>query len=189
MERVEYGNCLLTLHPVLTPEECAAFIARAEGDGFEIATINGSAGVRVDRLVRNNDRVIIDDPALAADLWERVREQIPAVYSRMHARGLNERFRFYRYQPGQRFAWHVDGAYERSNGERSLLTFMIYLNEGYAGGETRFSALSISGSAGMALVFDHQFRHEGAELVEGVKYVLRSDVMFAHVSTEQEAAA
>ena len=100
-------------------------------------------------------------------------------YERLHARGLNERFRFYRYGPGQRFAPHVDGAYERTNGERSRLTFMIYLNEGYQGGETRFGWHTITGRTGMALWFDHRLRHEGAELIEGVKYVLRSDVMYA----------
>ena len=32
--------------------------------------------------------------------------------------GLNERWRFYRYDPGQQFDWHFDGAYERSPLER-----------------------------------------------------------------------
>jgi prolyl 4-hydroxylase len=30
----------------------------------------------------------------------------------------------------------------------------------------------------MALLFDHGLIHEGAELAEGIKYVLRSDVMY-----------
>ena len=162
-----------------SPRPNAQHSSRAlEGDGFEIATINGAQGARVDRSIRNNDRVIIDDAALAAELWERVRAHVPPVYGLMQARGLNELFRFYRYHPGQRFAWHVDGSFERPNGERSLLTFMIYLNEGYGGGATRFGWDAITGCTGMALVFDHQLRHEGAELVQGVKYVLRSDVMY-----------
>jgi len=181
MQRTSYGTSVFTLDPVLTPEQCSAFIARTEAAGFDIATINAYDGVRVDRSIRNNDRVILDDPALAGELWERVREHIPASYGLMHACGLNERFRFYRYLPGQRFAWHVDGAYERPNGEISLLTFMIYLNQGYGGGATRFGWESVTGRTGMALVFDHQLRHEGAELTEGVKYVLRSDVMYRTV--------
>ena len=31
---------------------------------------------------------------------------------------------------------------------------------------------------GMALVFEHYLRHQGAPVSEGSKYVLRSDVMF-----------
>ena len=33
------------------------------------------------------------------------------------------------------FDWHYDGCFERENGERSFLTFMVYLNEGFAGGD------------------------------------------------------
>lgn len=69
----------------------------------------------------------------------------------------------------------------------SLLTFMIYLNEGYEGGETQFDdaaksppgeSVSVAGKVGMALVFEHELLHEGAEVTAGVKYVLRSDVMY-----------
>jgi hypothetical protein len=70
----------------------------------------------------------------------------------------------------------------------SLLTFMIYLNEGYEGGETRFESLSVAGKLGMALVFEHGLLHESAEVTGGVKYVLRSDVMYGQLArrTPQE---
>jgi hypothetical protein len=48
--------------------------------------------------------------------------------------GLNERFRFYRYDPGQHFAPHMDGCYQRANGEESQFTFLVYLNDGFVGG-------------------------------------------------------
>lgn len=64
-----------------------------------------------------------------------------------------------------------------------LLTFMIYLNEGYTGGETRFESVSVAGKPGMALVFEHELLHEGAEVTAGVKYVLRSDVMYGPWAT------
>jgi predicted 2-oxoglutarate/Fe(II)-dependent dioxygenase YbiX len=178
MQRTDHGERIHTLHPVLSEAECAAFIRRAEEAGFDTATINGAQGVRVDTRVRNNDRAMIRDEALAAELWARVRGHLPATLGKMRAIGLNELFRFYRYAPGQRFAEHVDGAYQSPRGPVSMLTFMIYLNEGYAGGATRFGSAEISGRAGMALVFDHRYRHEGAVLESGVKYVLRSDVMF-----------
>ena len=49
--------------------------------------------------------------------------------------GLNERLRLYRYDVGQQFDWHMDGYYERDNGDRSFFTFMVYLNDGFEGGE------------------------------------------------------
>jgi hypothetical protein len=58
------------------------------------------------------------------------------------------------------------------------LTFLIYLNEGCEGGETRLPGASVSPRTGLGLLFQHLLLHEGAALQAGVKYVLRSDVMF-----------
>ena len=98
----------------------------------------------------------------------------------MRAVGLNERFRCYRYEPGQRFAPHRDGYFERNDRERSLLTFMIYLNDDFSGGETAFLSYGCSAKprVGTALLFQHLLDHEGCVVRSGVKYVLRSDVMY-----------
>lgn len=181
MKRTELSASVFTIDDVLSPDECQAMIARAESTGFELATINAWDGPRVDRETRNNDRLIIDDAHLAHDVWIRVSAHIPQVRTGRQVRGLNERFRFYRYTPGQRFHWHSDGPFSRDNGELSLLTFMIYLSEDYEGGATRFEGLTVEGRMGMALVFDHGLIHEGASVTEGIKYVLRSDVMYGPV--------
>lgn len=178
IQKRELAASVFTIDDVLSADQCRATIERAESTGFEIATINAWDGPRVDPNTRNNDRVIIDDVELARNLWTRVAEYMPGVRSGRQVRGLNERFRFYRYTPGQRFAWHSDGSFARANGEVSLLTFMIYLNDAYRGGATRFEDFSVEGKAGTALVFEHGLIHEGAEVAEGVKYVLRSDVMY-----------
>jgi prolyl 4-hydroxylase len=77
--------------------------------------------------------------------------------------------------------WKRDAPFARENGELSLLTFMIYLNGGYKGGATRFESLAVRGQPGTALVFEHGLIHEGGEVTEGVKYVLRSDVMYGRI--------
>ena len=146
-----------------------------------VAAITTATGFRLDLETRNNDRVIFDDTALADWLWPKVRDEIPAILNGRPAVGLNERFRLYRYAPGQRFSWHSDGAFRRENGEMSLLTFMICLNDGYTGGETRFEGSKVVGRTGMALVFHHGVVHEEAEVTEGRKYALRSDVMYGAV--------
>lgn len=179
--RNEISPHIFTLAGLLSPAECEAMIARAENSGFELATINAAGGARVDLATRNNDRVILDDPELASQLWAKVKAEIPRVRGGRQAIGLNERFRFYRYRPGQKFDWHADGPFARANGELSLLTFMIYLNEGYGGGTTRFESHDVQGQRGSALVFDHGLIHQGSEVVSGVKYVLRSDVMYGPV--------
>jgi prolyl 4-hydroxylase len=68
----------------------------------------------------------------------------------------------------------------RPNGEQSMLTFMLYLNGDFEGGETNFqSGVSVKPETGMVLVFRHALFHEGAAVTSGRKYVLRSDVMFS----------
>jgi prolyl 4-hydroxylase len=181
MKGVEIARGIFTINDVLSANECGALISRVEALGFETATINTRHGPEVDRDFRNNERAIVDDRALAADLWSRVRDAMPPFLAGRQARGLNERFRYYRYVPGQKFAWHTDGSFRRENGEASMLTFMVYLNEGYTGGETLFASVQVQGRTGMALVFEHALSHEGAEVSNGTKYVLRSDVMYGPV--------
>ncbi len=57
---------------------------------------------------------------------------------------------------------------------------MVYLNDDFTGGTTNFLHLEkrIEPRAGMALFFQHRLLHEGSEVTDGVKYVLRSDVMY-----------
>jgi len=60
----------------------------------------------------------------------------------------------------------------------AIILTMIYLNEDYEGGQTRFSNISIEPKTGTALIFLHSLEHEGSAVTSGVKYVLRSDIMY-----------
>lgn len=173
----------------LTPAECEEYVALCEAAGFGDAPINTFAGPQINKEMRNNERVMIDDPQLAAHLWGRLAPLVPAERGSWRACGLNERFRFYRYDPGQQFDWHFDGPFQRSGTETSDLTFMVYLNAGFGGGQTEFNfelssdldadpVTAVVPEAGMALVFKHAVFHRGAPVTTGRKYVLRSDVMY-----------
>ena len=175
---MELAEGVYLVPDLLTPEECRESVAFSEARGNEPAPITTLAGFAMRPDIRNNTRVIVDDVERAEALWRRVRGELPGLYRGRQAIGLNERLRFYRYDPGERFAPHRDGAYRRDNGEASLLTFLVYLNEGFEGGETVVEGRSITPRQGMALIFEHQLLHEGAAVTRGRKYVLRSDVMF-----------
>lgn len=185
---------ICTVDGFLTGSECAALITESEAASYEEATVTTRSGPIMAKAVRNNDRVIVDDAEQASRLWARLRDMIPATYrNRYQAIGLNERFRFYRYGPGQVFRWHRDGAFVRDNGEESLFTFLIYLNQECEGGETMFRGLpfgyvgdeqapqqiSIKPRTGTA---PHSLDHTGALVTKGTKYVLRSDVMYTEIS-------
>jgi hypothetical protein len=65
--------------------------------------------------------------------------------------------------------------------------FLVYLNEACEGGETRFyregrPCLEVHPACGQALVFVHEQLHEGAAVMSGRKYVLRTDVMYRRTS-------
>jgi len=65
------------------------------------------------------------------------------------------------------------------------MTLMLYLNAPRKGGATNFldhsdegRMVSVKPEAGLALLFEHNLYHEGARLDVGVKYAIRTDVMF-----------
>ncbi len=171
---------IFVLESFLSPEECAAQTALTEGKGYTPAglTVGPDQYVAAPEI-RNNDRVIRDDPLLARQLWPRVKDFV-ANLDGWRPVSLNERFRYYRYGPGQRFAPHYDGRFTRNEEEHSKLTFMVYLNDDFEGGETIFNRdnLSVKPRTGMALVFVHAILHEGSSVTKGLKYVLRTDVMY-----------
>jgi prolyl 4-hydroxylase len=159
-------------------EKCDQYIARSESKGYEAATVQTETGPRVVDHIRNNNRVLYKDIALAQELWKELAPHVPQFIGDSEAIGLNELFRFYRYQGGQQFRKHRDQSYIRNSREASYYTFMIYLNDSFKGGETRFNDLVVRPKKGSALVFYHYLEHEGTEVMEGTKYVLRTDIMF-----------
>ena len=163
----------------LSGSECAQLVERIESlrPGAAPITMGGGRQAIVPDI-RNNERVMFEDVSLAGSLFERLR---PALPVRMDiAVGLNERFRGYRYRAGQRFQPHFDGAYVRNERERSEITLLLYLNDGFVGGATLFNRLDLRvvPKTGMALLFEHMILHEGCAVLGGTKYVLRSDVMY-----------
>jgi hypothetical protein len=170
---------VFTVPEVLTAGDCRALIEMLEREGFDEAPITTAAGPVMNKQVRNNKRLIFDHVVLAARLFDRIKGGLPTIANAKPV-GANERFRAYRYEPGQRFAPHYDGCFRRNDRECSELTFMVYLNDGFGGGATKFLdyEIDVQPKTGMALLFQHRLLHEGAIVTSGVKYVLRSDVMF-----------
>jgi prolyl 4-hydroxylase len=170
------------IYGLLSPGRCRELVDLAEGIGFGDAPITVGHGFVMAPEIRNNTRVMIDDVARATELWRLLEPFVASRIGTLTAVGLNERFRFYRYSPGEYFRWHRDGAFARNASERSLSTVMLYLNGDFRGGTTDFDLgedpIRVVPEPGMALIFDHGLRHQGAPVLEGVKYVLRTDAMY-----------
>jgi prolyl 4-hydroxylase len=165
---------------VLSAAECKELIAVIEESKPTLAPITTARGPLIETDIRNNTRVMFDDPLLAGMLFQRIARHCPPRLKGMEICGANERLRCYKYEPGQRFAPHYDGAFFRSEYEQSLLTYLVYLNDDFEGGETDMISLGevIQPRPGRALLFQHALLHEGRTVQSGVKYAVRSDVMY-----------
>lgn len=182
-----FYDFVYVVHDFLSQDECTEFIRIAEAIGFGDAPITTSQGPVMRKDVRNNSRVMKDDVELADRLWQRAMPWVVTPLRNSIAVGLNERFRFYRYERGQRFAPHFDGAFVRDEREKSEFTFLIYLNDDFVGGETRFfepGVFHVQPRTGSLLIFYHPQLHEGAVIESGIKYVLRSDVMYRRTDSQ-----
>ncbi len=178
MKLTKVTDSIFTVEDFLTRAECLQYIVRSEEVGYELAQVNTAGGAKVKTAVRNNSRAFFTSEELAETLWAKLRPFAPAQLGNSTACGLNELFRFYRYQRGNKFKGHYDESYIRNEQEASYFTFMVYLNDNFEGGDTTFRGVRIRPRQGMAVIFLHSLYHEGSEVTQGVKYVLRSDVMY-----------
>ena len=87
--------------------------------------------------------------------------------------------RCYKYLPGEQFRRHEDFAYEWSETRRTFYTVLFYLNNEYTGGETTFDHNQVVPETGLAVIFPHELYHSGNMVETGIKYAMRSDVVFA----------
>ena len=180
------------LSHVLSDHECDSLAELSEAMGY-----TEDAPVSLNRRIRQNENcVIIADDSLWKPIWERVVRLMPATVEHPHGLcaqpvGLNQRWRLYKYASNDIFRMHTDGSWPGSaldstgrlvqdaHGDRwSMLTFLIYLDGGYEGGETTFfvpsdddaregSLVSVAVPKGSVLAFFHgdhaqSLLHEGS---------------------------
>lgn len=182
---------LRLIKDVLTPDECTSIIAAAETIEFIPDAPIRDDGQETSILAHNF--YWIADEAFHDKLWERVRPYVPEESAGRKVRGINRRFRVYRYVPGAEYRCHIDGAWPPSGinpvtdayqydsspstaRQSSLYTFLIYLNDEFEGGETSFfipsvregvlNAYPVKPIMGSVAVFPHG-EAQGALLHEG----------------------
>jgi len=181
MNPLQLTDKIWTIENYLSPQHCHELIDFSEAQGYQEATVSLPEGVKMMKGLRDNYRVIFEDYKLAHNLYETLQPSLPIIEETLAPTGLNATFRFYRYRKDQRFKRHIDGRVI-AQGQESRLTFMVYLNDNYEGGETKFNDALIHPKTGMALLFIHEQKHESLPILSGQKYVLRSDVFYSAIS-------
>ena len=121
---------------------------------------------------------------MAKEFYDKLKDYIPKQWKGKKLVGLNERLRFLKYEQGDFFRQHYDGHYMRDDSsEISYITVQIYLNGNFTGGETTFynkrmKIKDVVPESGKCLLFEHEILHCGRTLKNGVKYAIRTDVMY-----------
>lgn len=177
MQVRQLSQDICSVESFLSPDECLMWITRGKEIGFREAEVAFETGAQLFKGIRDNERVELHDEALAQQLFQKVEPFLWDVED-LKPCGCVPHIRIYRYRDGQRFKAHRDGSKEWQ-GKHSRITFMVYLNDNYAGGETLFEEIKITPRTGMALLFNHGLKHEAKPVLEGCKYVLRLDILYA----------
>lgn len=186
-----YGRAF-ALHGLLTPAEAGSYVSSAEATGFK-----GSDVAReFPSEVRNNSRLVHFSDELSASLWHRLAPHLahrdiylmqPMGYDaegRWKPVGVNPCFRIARYQTGEHFAAHRDGMYVNDQGECSIYSIILYLNDDYEGGHLELPEHNVfRPRAGSAVLLPHDMLHTATEVLDGSKYVVRSELMFRCVES------
>eukprot|EP00933_Yihiella_yeosuensis_P027046 TRINITY_DN20980_c1_g3_i1.p1 TRINITY_DN20980_c1_g3~~TRINITY_DN20980_c1_g3_i1.p1 ORF type:complete len:311 (-),score=50.64 TRINITY_DN20980_c1_g3_i1:3-839(-) len=147
------------IHNILSPSECDEMIRFSETCGW-----TEDAPVSLGRHIRKNENCVwIADDSLNDAIFDRCRDFLPKEVDGGEVCGLNARWRLYKYNPQDIFHPHSDGSWPGSGlnangrlvcdkfGDRwSQLTIVIYLNDEFEGGPTRFF-LGLSQSSKMAV--------------------------------------
>eukprot|EP00036_Acanthoecidae_sp_10tr_P010968 CAMPEP_0182917038 /NCGR_PEP_ID=MMETSP0105_2-20130417/1287_1 /TAXON_ID=81532 ORGANISM="Acanthoeca-like sp., Strain 10tr" /NCGR_SAMPLE_ID=MMETSP0105_2 /ASSEMBLY_ACC=CAM_ASM_000205 /LENGTH=282 /DNA_ID=CAMNT_0025054019 /DNA_START=38 /DNA_END=886 /DNA_ORIENTATION=- len=217
-EVVARPSRVFVLRDVLTPGECRQHIDVANGLGFGpspmrlLSTVNATE-FKMRSGFRNSERVMLDaPPALADEIDRRVQPHLPKrllcdgeewELVRMgegRAGGpVNRRWRYNRYTTEGFFKPHYDAGYVYGRDEKTLLTFILYLNDGFDGGETSFfpdgtatrpeDIVRLRPRTGSASLFFQagctKPLHEGTpHRTEGAyKYILRSEIAYRRIAS------
>lgn len=166
-----------TFPGLFSPAECDFLIAEAAPLLQPSVVIDPRTGQQLRNPVRTSDSmsfgVYLEGPAVHA-----LNRRIAAATDTDAAQG--ESLQVLRYRPGQEYKPHLDAVAGEAN--QRILTLLVYLNDGYAGGETAFlrTGLSFKGKKGDALLFrnaladgraDDLTQHAGLPVSAGEKLI------------------
>lgn len=202
---VPFVSGAFMLNNVLSNYECDRILSVANKMGF---TPEASYSLSDATSQAADGVVWVVHDVLRDSLFDRVRSMLPIELCDGKLINLNSRWRIYRYNAGTVYRPHIDGAWTGSgivDGKyvsdvydgtvTSRLTFLLYLNDDFEEGGTTFYspsnridcvvAQSIAPIQGSVLCFPHGpgvehvgLVHEGSAVTKGVKYVMRSDVLY-----------
>lgn len=193
----------------LTETQCDTIIANSEKAGFEHLEYRNSS-----RVIGFDSNCVLTDLITnnfnSEYLTQRLNKKPSSPYGFYSnyikwnpiEPNINKCFRINKYNESQEFKFHRDAQYTQSHLVKSSHSILIYLNDGFDGGETVFrfpkkqyvnpgltikQELELIGSdytdiviqpkRGQMIIFDQRLLHAGQPVKSGTKYVLRTDLI------------
>jgi prolyl 4-hydroxylase len=161
----------------LTPAECAYLAEAAEPMLERSVVVDAATGRQVADPVRTSDGAGFTWPLETLPVHA-INRRIAAATGTAPEQG--EPLQILRYRPGDQYRTHFDAIPGWEN--QRILTFILWLNDGYEGGETHFpeAALKLRYPAGDAILFrnvgadgrrDPAAAHAGLPVASGEKLI------------------
>ena len=114
-------------------------------------------------------------PAVAERAFARMTRDLPHTFQ-----GVDPWMKFYRLggKANGTVLPHMDEDFRCPNGHLSTWSVLFYLGGDYEGGETVFEGSRVIShpDRGSVLVFPHKIIHEGKPVINGTKFVLKTDL-------------
>jgi prolyl 4-hydroxylase len=160
---------------LLSPAECDFVVSCAEPMMQPSLVVDPRTGGQIPNPIRTSDGasfpLVLENPAIHA-----LNRRLAAASGTVVSQG--EPLQVLRYRPGQQYRAHSDAISGADN--QRVLTFLVWLNDDYEGGETAFleTGLEVKGRKGDGLLFrnaapdgraDPLARHAGLPVTRGSK--------------------
>jgi len=161
-------------HPgVVSPAVCRAYIDRSERACWHKSNIRELNPA----YSREQSSITID----VDELFGEICPCAPRVLDNMTIASLvRARTVCMRYSPGEYFGPHTDAPFRANDQSVTKLSMVLYLNDDYSGGKTSFPdiSLDVRPEVGKVLLFAPDLRHMSQTVLSGVKYIVRSEVLY-----------
>ena len=167
-----YKESIKVIDNFLSQKDCEKIISYCEESSlFKRSKIGGSYGVKVSDYRTSSSAVIEmnEDTSIIPNLREKIASFLGCPIHKI------EKLQTVRYYKTETYKAHFD-----SHKNNRQLTCLLYLNEGFMGGETYFPEIDfgVSPKVGRLLVFNNlqngevisQSLHQGSAVLEGLKY-------------------
>ncbi|MCF2514103.1 2OG-Fe(II) oxygenase [Sphingomonas sp. G124] len=176
-DRISNSPDVVMYRSLFTDAECDFLIARAMPGMVPSTVVDPQTGELVPNPIRTSDAtgfpLVSESPAIHA-LCRRL-----AAASGTHVK-QGEPLQILRYRPGQEYRAHFDAIGNADN--QRVLTFLVYLNDDFEGGETHFAKpdIKVKGRKGDGLLFrnadadgrpDLNSQHSGLPVTAGEKFL------------------